>query len=314
MRPTEVGSEEVARNPEVRALRACLERAERGAGSLKKSPGHLRPADPVSTYQHLAHRAAHVPVRQRCQVLQVAAQRVLGPARALDRSVPEPAWEMAVRAALAHHAQCCGTRRLRAQPPRSFVPRTTDPDPAVRAAPDRLPGQPAPAAPNRVWAGDRTYSPRPGGGGCYLAVWLDRCARKIVGGDVRDTMPEALVGAALRRALAVRRPPAGLVVHPDQGSPYPATRFQALLARQGAVPSRSRRGNGYDNAPAESFWSRSKAELLDGGRFPGPAEAKRKIGHRIAYHNAGRRHPALGYQSPNHFETHLQTVSQLCPA
>lgn len=76
----------------------------------------------------------------------------------------------------------------------------------------------------------------------------------------------------------------------------------------------SRRGNFYDNAHAESFWSRSKAELLDGGRFPGLTEAKLKISHHVAYCDAERRHSALGYFAPNHFETCLQTSSQLCPA
>jgi len=145
-------------------------------------------------------------------------------------------------------------------------------------------------------------------------VWLDRCSRKIVGWDVRDTMPEDLVSQALRRALVVRRPPAGLVVHSDQGRQYTATRFQDLLARHGAVQSMSRRGNCYDNAHAESFWSRFKAELLDGGSFPGLEEARLEISHHIAYYNAERRHSALGYQAPNLFETHLKTTSQLCPA
>lgn len=166
---------------------------------------------------------------------------------------------------------------LRAQQPRSFVPRTTDSDPAVRAAPNRLLGQPAPTVPNRVWVGDITYLPRQGGGSLYLAVWLDRCSRKIVGWDVRDTMPEALVSEALRRALVVRRPPAGLVIHSDQGSQYAATRFKALVAKHGARQSMSRRGNCYDNAHAESFWSRFKAELLDGSSFPRLAEAKLEI-------------------------------------
>ena len=127
-------------------------------------------------------------------------------------------------------------------------------------------------------------------------------------------MPEDLVGEALRRALAVRRPPAGLIVHSDQGSQYTATRFKQLLTRYGARQSRSRRGNGYDNTHAESFWSRFKAELLDGGSFPGLAEARLEISHHIAYYNVERRHSALGYHSPNHFENHLQTTSQLCPA
>ena len=290
----------------------------------------------MNVYQHIARRASQAPVRQLCQVLQVAPSAYYAWRQQQGQPVPEPRWQVAVRQAFARHSQRYGTRRLRAevqaeghrvgrwrirrvlhahglraQQPRSFVPRTTESDPAVRAAPNRLLGQPAP---NRVWVGDITYLPRQGGGWLYLAVWLDRCSRKIVGWDVRDTMPEDLVSEALRRALAVRRPPAGLVVHSDQGSQYTATRFKQLLTRHGARQSMSRRGNCYDNAHAESFWSRFKAELLDGGRFPGLAEAKLEISHHIAYYNAERRHSALGYQSPNHFETQLQTTSQLCPA
>ena len=127
-------------------------------------------------------------------------------------------------------------------------------------------------------------------------------------------MPEDLVSETLRRALAVRQPRAGLIVHSDQGSQYTATRFKQLLTRYGARQSISRRGNGNDNAHAESFWSRFNAELLDGGSFPDLAEAKLEIGHHIAYCNAERRHSALGYQSPNHFESQLQTRPRLSPA
>jgi transposase InsO family protein len=293
----------------------------------------------VSTYQHIAQRAGQVPVRQLCHVLRVAPAAYYAWRHRRQLPTVEPAWQVAVREAFADHRQRYGTRRLRAevqaqghavgrwrirrvlkthglraQQPRSFVPRTTASDPAVRAAPNRLLGQPAPTAPNRVWVGDITYLPRQGGGWLYLAVWLDRCSRKIVGWDVRDTMPEDLVSEALRRALVVRRPPAGLVVHSDQGSQYTATRFKDLLARHSAVQSMSRRGNCYDNAYVESFWSRFKAELLDGGSFPGLAEAKLEISHHIAYYNAERRHSSLGYYSPNHFETHLQTTSQICLA
>ena len=161
---------------------------------------------------------------------------------------------------------------------------------------------------------DSTYLPRQGGGWLYLATWLYRCSRKVVGWQVRETMAQELVSEALRRALAVRRPAAGLIVHSDQGSQYAATRFKDLLARHGAAQSMSRRGNCYDNAHAESFWSRLKAELLDGGSFPSLEEARLEISHYIAYYNAERRHSALGYVAPNHFEIQLQTTSQLCPA
>ena len=81
----------------------------------------------------------------------------------------------------------------------------------------------------------------------------------------------------------------------------------------------SRRGNCYDNAlpgttHAESFWSRLKTELLDGGSFTNLEEARLEISHYIAYYNAERRHSALDYRTPNQFEIHLQTTSQLCPA
>ncbi|MBC6607578.1 IS3 family transposase [Hymenobacter sp. BT188] len=162
--------------------------------------------------------------------------------------------------------------------------------------------------------GDITYLPRQGGGWLYLAVRLDRCSRKVVGWDVRDTMPEALVSEALRWALVVCCPPAGLIVHSDQGSQYTATRFKDLVAKHGALQSMSRRGNCYDNAHAESFWSRFKAELLDGGSLPGLVGAKLEISHQVAYYNAERRHSSLSYLAPNHFEIHLQTTSQMCPA
>ena len=120
------------------------------------------------------------------------------------------------------------------------------------------------SAPNQVWVGDITCLPKQGGGWRCLATWLDCHARKVVGWDVRESMPEDLVSEALRRALAVRRPPAGLLVHSDQGSQYTATRFRDLLARHGALQSMSRRGNCYDKAQAESLWSRLKTEVLEG--------------------------------------------------
>ena len=165
-----------------------------------------------------------------------------------------------------------------------------------------------------MWVGDITYLPRQGGGWLYLAVWLDRCSRKVVGWDVRETMPEDLVSEALRRALAVRRPSAGLVVHSDQGSQYTATRFKALLARHGAMASMSRRGNCYDNAHAESRWSRVKTEvLLDRSAFSCVAEAQAELAVYFDYYNHQRRHSALGYECPYIFEQQfLSTKAQLC--
>ena len=182
--------------------------------------------------------------------------------------------------------------------------------------PNRLLNHPRPTAPNRVWVGDLTCLPKQGGGGLYLASGQDACSRKIVGWEVRETMPEDLVSEALRRALALRQPPPGLVVHSDQGSQYTATRFRQLLTQHGATQSMSRRGNCYDNAQAESFWSRLKTELLDGGSFPGLQEARLEPAHYIASYNDKRRHSALDYQAPNRNSppNHVRKVSGLAIA
>ncbi|WP_234997118.1 IS3 family transposase [Hymenobacter roseosalivarius] len=124
-------------------------------------------------------------MRQLCQVLRVAPAAYYAWQHRRQRPTVEPAWQVAVRKAFSQHSQRYGTRQLRvevqaeghrvgrwrirrvlkayglrAQQPRSFVPRTTDSDPAVRAAPNRVLGQPAPTVPNRVWVGDITYLPR----------------------------------------------------------------------------------------------------------------------------------------------------------
>lgn len=189
------------------------------------------------------------------------------------------------------------------------MPRTIDSDSTVRAALNRLLGKPALTAANRVWVGNITYLPCQGGDWLYLAVWLDCCSRKVVGWAVRDTMPKDLVREALHRPLA------WLVVHSDSRSQFMATNFKHMLARHALTQSTSWRGNCYDNAlpgmsNSESFWSHLKAELLDGGSFPGMAEAKIEISHHVTHYYAERRHSALGYQTPNHLETQLQTTSQ----
>jgi putative transposase len=123
-------------------------------------------------------------------------------------------------------------------------------------------------------------------------------------------MPEDLRGASAR----LGRAPAGPTVHSDWGSQDTTSCFKHLLARHGAHQSISRRGDWYDNPHAKSFWSRFKAEVLDGSRFLGLAQAKLEINYHVAYYNAERRHSALGYLDLNRFEAQLQTTSQLSPA
>jgi transposase InsO family protein len=130
-----------------------------------------------------------------------------------------------------------------------------------------------------------------------------------VGWDLRETMPDDLAREALGRALVVRQPAAGLLVHSDQGSQYTATHFRSLLADPGAEQSMSRRGHCYDNAQAESSWSRLKTELLDGGSFVSLTEAWLEVAQYISCYNDELRHSSLGYQSPNRFKTQWQPTS-----
>jgi len=69
----------------------------------------------VSTYRYIAQRAGQAPVRPLCQVLRVAPTAYYAWQRHQQALAAEPAWQVAVREAFAHHSQRYGTRRLRAE-------------------------------------------------------------------------------------------------------------------------------------------------------------------------------------------------------
>jgi transposase InsO family protein len=129
----------------------------------------------------------------------------------------------------------------------------------------------------------------------------------IVGYTVADHLRDELTLSTLNKALDWRRPPRGLIVHSDGGGQYASIAFRRRLARGGYRSSMTRPDNHYDNAQAESFFSRFKAELLDGGRrFQNLEEARAECFAYIAgYYNTIRRHSALDYQSPLNFERSL---------
>ena len=115
---------------------------------------------------------------------------------------------------------------------------------------------------NAVWLGDITYL-RTVEGWLYLAAILDLGSRRIVGWSMSAEPSAELTGSALRMAVQQRRPAPGLLHHSDQGCQYTATSYQAALAQHGMRVSMSRRGNCWDNAPMESFFSSLKEELGD---------------------------------------------------
>jgi len=156
--------------------------------------------------------------------------------------------------------------------------------------------------------GDITYLPLQSGQWCYLATWRDACSRRVVGWQLDAQMPTELVLTALNRALALRQPPRGLIIHADRGSQYTAHAVRDRLQEVGALASFSRVGNPYDNAQAEAGWSTLKTELLPNGTaFASLQEARLEVAHYLdVYFNLERRHSALQYRAPHQFELDLR--------
>lgn len=295
----------------------------------------------MSCYRFIRAQTPCYPVRRLCQVLGVG---VASYYRWQKRATSRPlvcAWEQALCQTFVQHKRRYGTRRLRAElraqgyrvgrhrirqalrrrelvavQPRAFVPRTTRSEHGPRVAPNHLLDRPKPTAADQVWVGDITYLPLQNGAWAYLAAFQDVYSKRVVGWQVLGSMPEQLVVTALRRALLSRQPAAGLLVHSDRGGQYCGNAYRRLLTERHLVRSMSRRGECYDNAQAESLWSRVKTEvLLDRSAFASVAEAQAELATYFDYYNHQRRHSALGYECPHRFEQQaFLTNAQLCLA
>lgn len=184
----------------------------------------------------------------------------------------------------------------------SYRVQTTDSNHAQPIAPNRLLEAPKATAPNQLWVADITYI-ETGEGWLYLAAILDLYSRKIVGWAMSERIDTVLVLKALAMALLHRRPPARLLFHSDRGVQYASGDYRQALDQADLVPSMSRRGNCYDNATMESFWSTLKLELVYRSTFTTRAEARAQIFDYIeSFYNRQRAHSALGYHSPVDFE------------
>jgi putative transposase len=171
-----------------------------------------------------------------------------------------------------------------------------------RVASNRLNQEFSVSRPDTVWAGDITYL-WTREGWLYLAVLLDLCSRRVVGWSCSDRLTTPLVGSALEEALRQRRPAPGLLHHSDQGGQYTSIDYQAELAARSVEVSMSRRGNCYDNAVVESFFSTLKAELDGYGQYETREQAQTELFEYIeVFYNRQRQHSSLGYRSPAEFE------------
>lgn len=191
---------------------------------------------------------------------------------------------------------------LVAQGRRPRKPRTTDSDHTQPVAPNRLARNFTAAATDEKWVADITaIATRVGW--LYLAAILDVYSRRVIGWAMGARRDEQLVVAALRMALAQRRPQAPLLHHSDRGSQYTSSAYQAELARHGIIVSMSRKGDCYDNAVMESFFATLKAECVDPSDFQTHAEAQTHVFDYLeVFYNRQRLHSALGYRAPITFE------------
>jgi putative transposase len=190
---------------------------------------------------------------------------------------------------------------LKARQRRRFR-KTTDSDHGGPVAPNILDQDFSCDGPDQKWGVDISYI-WTNEGWLYLAIVVDLYSRRIVGWAVSDRMKKDLALKALRRAIALRNPSAGLIHHSDRGSQYCSDDYRRELRKYGFIASMSGKGNCYDNAMVETVFKTIKAELVWTTIFQTRHAAEKAIGTYIdGFYNTRRRHSALGYKAPTTFE------------
>jgi transposase InsO family protein len=215
---------------------------------------------------------------------------------------------------LAHALGCPGKRnriarlmheeRIFARQRSKYRVATTDSRHADPIAPNRLQSLAA-ERPDQIWVTDATCV-LTAQGWLYVVAVLDIYTRRVVGWAMHAILDAPLTIAALRMALAQRRPAEGLIVHSDRGAQFASAAYRQVLAEHGLLASMSRKGNCYDNAFIESFWSSLKYETVYHRKFATRAAARAALFDYIeVFYNRTRLHSSLGYLSPLNFESQL---------
>ncbi len=282
-------------------------------------------------YQHVSRHGAGHPVRWMCSALKVSTsgyyswlrrpesthrredRRLLTEIRASfeasHRTYGSPRVHKDLRAldyrcAKKRVARIMRQTGLRATPRRKYR-YTTDSDHGLPIAGNLLERRFTCQETDRVWVADTTYISTEEGW-LYLAVLMDLCSRRIVGWNTSSRNDRHLVLGALQQALVMRQPKPGLVHHSDRGSTYAAYEYQTQLAAVEAVCSMSRKGDCYDNAAMESFFSSLKKERVHRRKYWDRDEATDDMKAYIEdFYNRRRRHSHLGDISPVEYETCL---------
>ena len=203
---------------------------------------------------------------------------------------------------------------LQARRGRRRVPRTTDSRHDLPVAPNLLDRHFVAEGPDTIWLADISYLPTDKGW-LYLAAIEDMATREIVGWSMANHLRAGLCVDALVMALQRCRPEPGLIHHSDRGVQYAAEPCRHVLARHGIKPSMSRRGNGLDNAPMESFFASLKKEQIHHTRFRTRAEARAAVFEYVeVFYNRQRLHAALGYRTPAEARADVEGAAMLSAA
>ena len=216
--------------------------------------------------------------------------------------------EQGIACSLNHVAALLKERGLRARNGKGFRyrPRTE----AMTNVSDNLLRQNFEApAPNQKWVSDITYI-KVGRTWLFLAAVMDLFSRKIIGWALDTHMRESLILDALNMAVSQRETTSNTLIHSDRGVQYRGNEYQDTLRMHGIECSMSRKGNCWDNAVMESFFSRFKVELIYAENYKVIDEARTGIFEYIEiFHNRTRRHSSIGNVSPWVYEQQFKQLT-----
>ncbi|WP_217438339.1 MULTISPECIES: IS3 family transposase [Pseudomonas] len=320
-------SELLEAKSEILRLRAQMRRLEEERDNLKKGSAVLRQGTRVK-YRFMNEHRHQYAITTLCRVLQVARAgfyqwlhkpvsdrekengRLLGLIRDSYAASRGVYGARRVFADLREAGESCGKHRVAALMRTNKIkalrgykaPRAIKGRPSI-IAPNRLNRAFTVDAPNKAWVTDITYI-RTWQGWLYLAVVLDLYARKVVGWSMKPTLGKELALDALLMAVWRRKPKTRVIVHSDQGSQYGSDDWKRFCLANHLEPSLSRRGNCWDNAVAESFFSSLKKERIRKRIYKTRDMARADVFDYIeAFYNRTRRHSYLGGVSPEAFES-----------